>query len=381
LSYIDPPRLWKQTLTPTRLPAKNVSFVDYARLRLRPVEKPYRAKPRRRKNGVVDMTLFLSRKDVEAALTMEDSIEAVEKAFSEYGLGTVNMPLRSTIRLEKNKGSTLFMPAHIEAMGAIGIKVVSVYPDNPSKYNLPTILGVVLLTDARNGDILAIMDGAFLTAMRTGAAGGVAAKYLARKNATEVGILGTGVQGRTQVIAVTKVRKIEKVRAYDVVRDRCELFCKQLSKELGIQVISVDSAEKAVRGSGIVITASTSKTPILKGNWLEEGSHVNAIGSHTPDARELDATAIKRAKVIVDSKEAALKEAGDLIIPISEGLITPDHIYAELGEVVTGKKAGRTSEKDITLFKSQGLAIQDISTASKVYELAIKKGIGKQLTL
>jgi alanine dehydrogenase len=332
-------------------------------------------------NGVVDMVLFLSRKDVEATLTMEDSIEAVEKAFREYGLGTVNMPLRSVIRLEKSNGSTLFMPAHIEAMGAIGIKVVSVYPDNLSKYNLPTILGVVLLTDARNGDILAIMDGAFLTAMRTGAAGGVATKYLARKDAKEVGIIGTGVQGRTQIIAATKVRSIEKVRAFDVARDRREVFCKQVSKEVGVQIVPVDSAEKAVRECDIVITASTSKMPVLNGDWLDAGTHVNAIGSHTPDARELDATAIKRAKVVVDSREAALKEAGDLMIPISEGFITRDHIYAELGEVLTGRKVVRTSEKDITIFKSQGLAIQDISTASKVYELAIKKGVGKQLTL
>lgn len=327
------------------------------------------------------MVLFLSRKDVEEVLTMEDSIEAVEKAFGEYGLGAVNMPLRSVIRLEKDKGSTLFMPAYIEAMGAIGVKVVSVYPDNPSKYNLPTTLGVVLLTDTKNGDTLAIMDGAFLTAMRTGAAGGVAAKYLARKSANEAGIIGTGVQGRTQLIAAAKVRTIEKIKAFDISRDRCELFCEQLSKEIGVKVIAVHSAEEAVKGSDIVITASSSKTPILKGDWLDEGTHVNAIGSHSPDTRELDTTAIKRAKVVVDSREAALKEAGDLMIPISEGLITPSQIYAELGEIVTGRKAARTNEKDITIFKSQGLAIQDISAASKVYELAVKKGVGKQLTL
>lgn len=327
------------------------------------------------------MVLFLSRENVEAALTMEDSIEAVEKGFIEYGLRTVNMPLRSTIGLEKNKGSVLFMPAHLEAMGAIGIKVVSRYPDNPSKYNLPAILGVVILSDVKNGDVLALMDAAFLTAMRTGAASGVATKYLARKSANEVVIIGTGVQARTQIIAVTKVRAIKKVKAYSLARDRCELFCKQLSKELGIEIMPVDSAEKVVNESDIVITATTSKTPVLKGEWLEEGTHINAIGSHTPDARELDATAIMRAKLVVDSREAALKEAGDLMIPISEGLLKPDHIHAELGELVTGNKVVRTSENDITIFKSQGLAIQDISTASKVYELAIKKGIGKQLAL
>ncbi len=327
------------------------------------------------------MVLFLSRKDVEACLTMDDALEAVEKAFREHGLGTVNMPLRSAIRLEKNNGTTLFMPAYIESMGAIGIKVVSVYTENPSKYTLPTTLGVVLLTDAKNGEILAIMDGTFLTAMRTGAASGVATKYLARKDANEAGIVGTGVQGRTQLMAMSKVRTIEKVKAYDIARDRCELFCKQVSKELGIQITPVDSAENAARGSDIVISASTSKTPALNGDWLDEGTHVNAIGSHTPDARELDTAAIKRAKVVVDSREAALKEAGDFIIPISQGLVTPEQIHAELGEIVTGKKVGRTNEKEITIFKSLGLAIQDISTASKVYEIALKRGVGKLLTI
>ncbi|MGA2789280.1 MAG: ornithine cyclodeaminase family protein [Candidatus Bathyarchaeia archaeon] len=327
------------------------------------------------------MALFLTRKDVEACLTMDDTLDAVERAFKEHGEGTTNMPVRSGIRLEKAKGTTLFMPAYMETMGAIGIKVVSVYPDNPSRYALPTTLGVVLLTDPKNGELLAIMDGTFLTAMRTGAAGGVAAKYLARKDAKKVGILGAGVQGRTQIIAASKVRRVEKVKAYDVARDRCELFCKQLSKELNIQIEPVDSAEKAVRGSDIVITTSTSKMPILNGDWLDEGTHVNAIGSHTPDTRELDAASIKRAKLVVDSREAALKEAGDIMIPLSQGLITPDQIHAELGEIVTNKKVGRISDNEITIFKSLGLAIQDVSTANKVYELALKRGVGTRMAI
>jgi alanine dehydrogenase len=327
------------------------------------------------------MVLFLDRKDVESALTIGDAIEAVEKAFKEHGLGTVSMPLRSTIRVEDQKGAILFMPAYIKSMGALGIKVVSVYGDNPSKYNLPTILGVVLLNDPGTGQLLAIMDGTFLTAMRTGAASGVATKYLARKDAKQVGVIGTGVQGRTQLAAVCAVRSVDMVRAYDVAPDRCKSFCEEVSKQFKIRATPVKSAQEAVRGSGIVITASTSKTPVLNGEWLDAGAHVNAIGSHTPDARELDTAAIKRAKIIVDSREAALKEAGDIMIPISEGLITPDHIYAELGEVVTGKKAGRQNDDEITLFKSQGLAIQDVSTAKKIYDLAKSKGLGKILTL
>ena len=327
------------------------------------------------------MALFLTRKDVEACLTMDDTLEAVETAFREHGEGTTNMPVRSGIRLDKAKGTTLFMPAYMETTGAIGIKVVSVYPDNPSRYALPTTLGVVLLTDPTNGELLAIMDGTFLTAMRTGAAGGIAAKYLARKDAKKVGILGAGVQGRTQVIAASKVRGVEIVKAYDVASGRSQLFCKQLSKELDIQMTPVDSAEKAVRGSDLVITTTTSKTPILNGDWLDEGTHVNAFGSHTADTRELDAASIKRAKLVVDSREAALREAGDIMIPISQGLITADHIHAELGEVIANKKAGRIGDNEITIFKSLGLAIQDVSTASKVYELALKRSVGTRMAI
>jgi alanine dehydrogenase len=312
---------------------------------------------------------------------MDDALEAVERAFKEHGQGTTDMPVRSGITLSNANGITLFMPAYIEGMGAIGIKVVSVYPDNPSKYSMPTILGVVLLTDPKNGELLAIMDGTYLTAIRTGAAGGIATKYLARKDAEEVGVIGTGVQGRTQLIATTKVRRVRRVKAYDVARDRCELFCNEMSTELGIQISAADSAERAVKDSDIVITCTTSKTPILKGDWLNEGSHVNAIGSHTPESRELDTTAIQRAKIIVDSREAALKEAGDLIIPISQGFIKPTQIYAELGEIVTAKKPGRTNEAEVTLFKSLGLAIQDVSTASKAFELAMSRGLGTQIAL
>ena len=327
------------------------------------------------------MVLLLSRKDVESVLTMRDSIEGVEQAFKEHGLGTVNMPLRTAIRIEKQKGLVLFMPAYIEGMAALGIKVVAVYADNPIKHNLPTILGTVLLNDPKSGELLSVMDGAFLTAMRTGAASGVATKYLARKDSKEVGIIGTGVQGRTQVAAVCEVRTIQKVKAYDVARDRCISFCKEISNQFKVQAIPVDSPEQTVRNSDILIASSTSKTPVVNGEWLAEGTHINGIGSHTPDARELDATTIRRSKVIVDSRDAALKEAGDIMIPISQGLITADHAYAELGEIITGKKVGRQNEKEITLFKSQGLAIQDVSTAIKVYEIATKKGIRKTIAL
>jgi ornithine cyclodeaminase/alanine dehydrogenase len=327
------------------------------------------------------MVLLLSRKDIESFLTIQDTIDIVEEAFKEYQQGTVKMPLRSVIAVEKHAGSVLYMPALLQGMGALGVKVVSVYPKNPTEYHLPTTIGVVLLNDPKTGNPIAIMDGSFLTAMRTGAVSGVATKYLARKNAKELGIIGTGVQGRMQVTAVCKVRPIEKVKAYDIVPDQRSRFCEQISKDLGVQTIEAHTSEEAVRNSDIVITSSSSKEPVLKSEWLKAGAHINGIGSHTPNAREIDATTIKRAKLIVDTREAALKEAGDIMIPIAQGIITPEHIFAELGEIVTGKKQGRENDEEITLFKSQGLALQDVSTAWRIYELATKKGIGKSITL
>ena len=326
------------------------------------------------------MVLLLSRKDIESFLTIQDTIDIVEEAFKEYQQGTVKMPLRTVIPVEKHGGLILYMPALIQGMGALGVKVVSVYAKNPTEYNLPTTIGVVLLNDPKNGSPIAIMDGSFLTAMRTGAVSGVATKYLARKNAKEVGIIGTGVQGRMQVAGVCKVRPIEKVKAYDIVPEQRRRFCEQISKELKVQTVEAQTSEEAVRNSDIVIASSSSKEPVLKSEWLKAGAHINAIGSHTPNAREIDEATIKRAKIIVDTREAALKEAGDIMIPIAQGIITPEHIYAELGEIVTGKKQGRKNDDEITLFKSQGLALQDVSTAWRIYELATKKGIGKSIS-
>lgn len=311
---------------------------------------------------------------------MDDTIDAVEAAFKEFAVGGVTMPLRSVIREGEYKGQVLFMPAYIKAMGALGTKVVSIYSDNPSKYSLPTTLGVILLNNPHNGEPLAIMDGTFLTAMRTGGVSGVATRYLARKNARTVGIIGTGAQGRTQIMAVSRVRSIEQVKAYDIAPERCKAFCQEVSEKIKVQATCVGRPEDAVKGSDIVITSSSSKVPVLNGEWLDEGTHVNAIGSHTPDSRELDVKAIQRSKLIVDSREAALKEAGDIMIPISQGIINADHIYADLGEVVSGKKIGRENDDEITIFKSQGLALQDLSTAIKVYENAKRKGVGRDIS-
>ena len=330
---------------------------------------------------MISLVLVLSREDIGKILTMKTTIEAVEEAFKLFNEGKAKMPLRPAIRAEEHNGLILYMPAYIGGMEALAIKVVSVYPDNPKKYSLPTILGTILLNDPKTGGLLAVMDGGLITAMRTGAVSGVATKHLSRVDSEKVGIFGAGAQARTQLMATCEVRPIKKAHVYDIYPEAAKKYAKEMSEKLGIDVIPVDEPIKAVKDCDIICTATTSKKPIFKGEWVEEGTHINGIGSHIPEARELDTTIIKRAKIIVDSYDACLKEAGDLIIPIKEGAISKDHIYADLGEIITGKKIGRKDEKEITLFKSVGLAIQDASTALKAYQTAIKMGVGKTITL
>jgi ornithine cyclodeaminase/alanine dehydrogenase len=315
------------------------------------------------------MALLLTREDVQSVLTMADAIEAVEEAFRQLELGTVDMPQRPVIRVPDEHGVVLFMPAMIGGMGALGMKVVSVYPDNPDKHGKPTVMGLILLNDPATGEVVAMMDGGFITAMRTGAVSGVATKHMARPDAKVATVFGAGVQARTQLLAVAEARQLARAVVYDIVPEQSRKFAAEMSEELGIPVEVADQAQAAVEQADI-IAAATSR-----------GTHVNGIGSHAPNMRELDTTLVKRARVIVDQREAALAEAGDLIIPLEEGAITADHIAGELGAVVAGRVPGRTTADEVTLFKSEGLAIQDVSVATKVYQLARQHGAGQEVAV
>jgi alanine dehydrogenase len=297
------------------------------------------------------MTLLLSRQDVQTVLTMQATIEAVEEAFRQQALGNVVMPLRTAIRIPAYKGLHLGMPAYIGGE-----------------------------TDAL-GAPLAIMDAGFLTAMRTGAVSGVATKYLARRDASVVGVFGAGVQARTQLMAVCEVRPITQALVLDVSPDAQCVYCEEMSAQLGFDVVPEDDARELVETADILVAASSAHEPLFDGAWLQPGTHINGIGSHSPGARELDTTTIQRSKVVVDLREAALAEAGDLMMPIEEGAITADHIHASLGEVVAGQRPGRESEEEISLFKSVGLALQDVSTAVQVYRLALEQGVGQEVRL
>jgi len=325
------------------------------------------------------MTLILNKADVASVLEMKDCMDAVEQAFAELSNGTAVLPLRTAIT--PPDGLSLYMPAYLKKMEALACKVVTVYKNNPPKHNLPTTIGKVLLQDPATGDVICIMNGGYLTAVRTGAASGVATKYLARNEKGQVaGILGAGVQAKMQLWAVCEARNISKAMVYDVSETAADGFITEMGKKLNLEIIRVKSATEILEAD-ILCTATSSSTPLFDGNKVKEGTHINGIGSHTPAARELDSAIVKRSKFIGDSREACFKEAGDIMIPVNAGEIPESHFYAELGEIITGQKQGRVNEKEITLFKSNGLAIQDAATALLVYNKAVAAGIGIQVEI
>lgn len=311
--------------------------------------------------------LLLSDDEISRLISMRETIDAVEAAFGEFARGGVKMPQRSTIMLDEEAGSISFMPSYIPEARALATKIISIYPKNPTK-GLPTTAAWIIVNDPETGMIEALLDGTYLTAMRTGAVTGVAARYLAPKDSKKAAVIGCGVQGKTQAWAVAETRAIEKMRVFDLSRERMDLFSREMSGKLGIDVVPSDSVAEAVNGVDIVVTATTSKDPVVRREWLGERVHVSAIGAFYPDYRELDTGTIRDAKLVVDSREAIMEEAGDILIPISEGVIGVDHIYAELGDLVLGRKPGRTDDDGLTVFKSVGLAIQDSSVARLVLD-------------
>ena len=313
--------------------------------------------------------LFLSDSDVRRLLTMREAIEVVEEAFKELHAGKAIMPERTTLMLKN--GSISQMSAYLKKMNIATTKVFGIFPKN-IKYNLPTTVATLLVYDIETGKVTVVMDATYLTAVRTGAVSGVATKHLARKDSKKVGIIGCGMQGRTQLWAVREVREVERVYAYDKAANVRKKFAAEMSEKLEVDVIPVDSAQKALKDADIIITATTSATPVVKGKWLNEGTHINAIGSYYPHARELDTETVVKSKLVVDLRKAALEEAGDVILPIKEGAITEKHIYAELGEIVTGNKPGRVNDREITVFKSVGLAIQDAAVSKLIITRYLK---------
>jgi len=323
------------------------------------------------------MTLWLNRQDVQSILTMPKAIEAVENAFRELAQGQALMPQR--VGFAGNGGGGAAMPAYIAGeTDGLAVKIVTLFGGNAAK-KLPAVMATMLLLDAQSGALLAVIDAGYLTAVRTGAAGGAAAKYLAREDARVATIFGAGIQARTQLEALSVVRDLEKVWVVDPIPEAAARFADEMSRKLDLEIVVASDVRQAVEAADIIVTATSAAEPVFDGTWLKPGVHINGIGSHSPRARELDTETMLRARIIADKRSACLAEAGDLLIPIQQWALAEESISAELGEILSGQKQGRWNEEEITLFKSVGLAVQDVAVAALVYREASLAGLGQKL--
>jgi ornithine cyclodeaminase len=325
----------------------------------------------------------LSQKDVRRTVSMAQAIEIVKGAFVQLSADKAVVPIRTQLEVARHEGITLFMPAYLQESDDLGLKIVSVFPHN-LEMGLPTIHALVTVVDAETGRPAAIMDGTYLTALRTGAASGAATDLLARTDARVAAVFGAGAQGRTQLEAVCQVRDIEKAWIYDINREVAGKYAEEMRERGGRisgDLVVASSSSEAVREADVICTATTATSPVFADADLKAGVHINAVGAFTPEMQEIPEDTIKRARLVVDSREACWAEAGDLIIPRDKGLISETDIYAELGEIAAGTKCGRESNEEITFFKSVGNAVQDVSVAKKALEEAGRLGLGLKVEL
>ncbi len=322
----------------------------------------------------------LSADDVRRALPMAEAVEAMKAAFAQLSAGRAHVPLRVPLEVPAHNGVTLFMPAYLSDDDQMAIKIVSVFNDNPAR-GLPLIHALVVVVDASTGRPQAAMDGTYLTALRTGAASGAATDLLARPEARVAAIFGAGAQGRTQLEAVCAVRPIEQAWVFDLNRERAGAYANEMASRLSLPVRVAGSPAEALRQADVVCTATTSSTPVFADAELPPGVHINAVGAYTPQMQEVPAETVVRARVVIDHHASSLAEAGDLLIPMKQGLISGDHIYAELGEIAAGRKPGRALDDEVTLFKSVGVAVQDVAAAGRVLAAAERLDLGVEVTL
>lgn len=319
--------------------------------------------------------LILTRKEVESCLSMKRTIEAVKEAYIAFANGRVQMPPVMHLDVHKYNGEVDIKSGYVEDFELIGTKIASGYYDN-HKLGLPPGMAVIVLLDLKTSMPLAIMDGSYITAYRTGAAGAVAASILARKDSTKIGIIGAGTQGRMQILALKEIFQLEEIRVWDIEEKMATKYATEMSELLGIDVKKFTNREDVVRGSDIVVTVTPSKKALVEKDWIEKGMHINAIGADGPGKQEHDPAIVKLAdKVVVDSL-AQCKRIGEIQHALSQGLIHESDVHAEIGEILIGKKVGRESKDEITFFDSTGLAAQDIAAAHVVLKAAKEKNLG-----
>ena len=329
--------------------------------------------------------LILKESDISSMITMSDIIEADKEALSIYSSQKSNIPLRSNLDIPEYKGQCLFMNGYAAPAKALGVKIVSVYPENINK-NLTSVPATMVLVDAETGMVNSLLDGTYLTRLRTGAISGLATDILARKDSTIFALFGTGGQAITQLEAVLTVRKIEEVRVFDVFKDRAQEFAKKMTEKFGkkfnVKIIAAESSDKAVENADIITTVTTSKKPVFDANKIKKNVHINGVGSYTPEMQEIPGDVLVKAnKIFVDTRDGAINESGDLIKPIQSGLIKKEKINGELGEVINGLMKGRENDDEMTFFKTTGSAVLDLVAAQKIYEMAKAKNVGQMVDL
>jgi len=327
-------------------------------------------------------TLILSEEDVKKLLSLKEVIDAVESAFRMKGLGHAQMPPKQYLFLSKYNGDVRTMPAYLEETDAVTVKVVNSHPDNRKRHGLPTVMATITLVDPKTGAPEALMGGTWITALRTGAAGAVAAKYLANPNPKTVGVIGAGTQARTQLRGLQLVFKtIEEVRVWDLAEKASVKYVEEM-KAQGHQesIYSVNSVRNAVQGADIVVTATPSRKPLVSAEWIDEGTHINCIGADAPGKQELDPAILLKSKIVVDDWSQGC-HGGEINVPFAKGIIKKEDVWGDICEIVAGRKQGRTSPDEITVFTSTGLAIQDAATAKIAYQKALKQKIGKQIDI
>lgn len=324
--------------------------------------------------------LILSEKQVQALIDLDELIAALERAHIQYSTGKAVMPVRLVVPLPQIDGRITSMPGFLNEDQALGMKVVTYFQHNP-KQNLPSILATIMLFSPESGKMIAVMDGSYITAIRTACASAMASKVLSNPTASVLGVLGAGVQAKAHITALSRVRNLQSIKIYSPSGTSAGRVKQELEPELGVPIEVAKSAEEAVRGADLIVTATTAKEPILQVEWLKPGAHINAVGSHRPDLRELDGTTLARCNVFVDSRDAIMAECGDVLLALAEKSIPADHVRAEIGEVLAATKPGRTTTDEVTLYKSVGIAIQDVATARLVYDKALDKGVGTHVSV
>ncbi len=324
--------------------------------------------------------LILNAREVRDLLNMPECMEAMADALRSLARGQVILPLRPVMWLPEKFGALGMMPAHSAALGRLGVKVVSVFPNNHgTPYDAHQ--GTVMLFEAQHGRLLALMDATEITAIRTAAVSGVATRLLANPDAGDLAILGSGTQARTHLQAMTVARPLRRVRVWSRNTAHAQSFADNNSASIKLRIEVCDSAQAAVAGADLICTTTSSREPVLQGAWITPGAHINAAGSSVAHARELDAAAMGRARLFVDRRESTLNESGDFLMAKKEGAVTDASILGEIGELLEGTRNGRDAHDEITLFKSLGIAIEDLASAQFLFERAMASGVGLRVEL